>query len=194
MLKVVSLIFVIALVRSTIYFNSVISTRDSKYANFSIVVFDGIYMNTSFTVFQNYSKMLVLSNSIQKNILPTLISDLFQMTYSFMLPKNDRDRNYELTLFHSAIQSCKIAQGVRANFIVKMLMDDKKVGNFFQCPLLAKDYGFYFFKANGTFLPPVLIGRSVKFQLIVKVDGKVMSTKATVWLFTFKLQGEIRNE
>ncbi|KAG5676102.1 hypothetical protein PVAND_005956 [Polypedilum vanderplanki] len=176
MLKVILVIFsFIIYSESKIYLNSVVTNRDLKRSNLSSVVFDDFFINTTFTVFSNFSKLL--------------------LTFTFSIPKDERDKNYDFTLIHYTIQSCKISQGSRANFIVKMLMDGNDFAQIFKCPMLAGTYGFYNFKPNDKFLPQVLLGKNrIRFQLLVKVDAKILNSKnASVWLFTFKIQGEIKN-
>ncbi|KAG5676101.1 hypothetical protein PVAND_005955 [Polypedilum vanderplanki] len=175
MLRIIALLFLVNFVSTKIHYTSVISTSNTKYANYSAVIFDSIYMNATFTTAIDLAKVLI--------------------TFTFSLPKNDQDKNYELMLFHSTLQSCKVMQGNRPNFIIRMAMDEpNKFNALFQCPLPANTYGFYNFKANDKLLPPIMIGRSIKFQLVVKCDGKRMNSKSVVWMFSIKLQGEVRGD
>jgi hypothetical protein len=111
------------------------------------------------------------------------------------MPKNEQDQNYEMTLLQSTLISCKIMEGTRANFVIKMLMDDfDKYFNFnFTCPFPKQTFGMYNFMPNEKFLPQILQNRKFKFALTVKFDGKLINIKKTVWLFTFRIIGVINS-
>lgn len=75
-----------------------------------------------------------------------------------------------------------------------MLLDDKFLDFKFICPFPKQTFGCYNFNPNPKFLPPVLLlTRSIKFLLVVKFDGKLLDSKKSVWLFSYKILGEVRN-
>lgn len=117
------------------------------------------------------------------------------MTFIYSIPKNDRDKNYEFTVINSKISTCKIIQGTRGNFLMRMLFDDfnKYFNTTFACPFPKQIYGFYNFEANAKFLPPLLLNRDIKYQLVVKTDGKLMNSSNAVWLYSIKIHGEIKS-
>lgn len=116
------------------------------------------------------------------------------MTFIFSIPKSSQDKNYELTMLNSKISTCKLMQGTRGNFIIRMLLDDfnRFVTTTFPCPFPKQVYGFYNFKPNEKYLPTFLLNRDIKFKLIVKTDGKLMNSTNALWLYSMKLHGEIK--
>lgn len=84
-------------------------------------------------------------------------------------------------------------KGTRGNFIIKMIMEDfdKYFDKRFTCPFPAQTFGLYGFTPNTKYLPSILLNRHIKFQLIVKVEGKWLNSTRIVTLFTFKLHGEV---
>jgi hypothetical protein len=96
----------------------------------------------------------------------------------------------------STMQSCRINDGNRANFLVKMVMDDlNKYFDFkFTCPFPKQKFGCYNFVANANFLPPIFsLGGSIKVMVIAKFDGKLLGSKKTVSLFSYKILTEIQS-
>jgi hypothetical protein len=113
------------------------------------------------------------------------------MTFKLSLPKGNHDKNYDLTILDSTVSVCNFYKGTRGNFIVKMLLDDfdKYFDCKFECPFKKQKFGFYFFIPNDKYLPPFLLNLSVKFLLIVRLDGKTSDSKNSVSLLTLKING-----
>jgi len=101
-------------------FDSVISTSNPLYANFSstihkINVTDTL-LNVSFEYFQDVAK--------------------FTVKFRLSVPKDKNDRNYEKVVLESATNICKMAKGIIGDFLVRMIMEDfSKFANFnISCP------------------------------------------------------------
>lgn len=186
----------VILCNSTIWMRSATYSNDPNYAN--VITSLGVnanndsYLNASAETFVDLAKLMVI---IELNKFKIKMTFFLQMTFTFSLPKNEQDKNYEMTLLQSTISSCKILNGTRGNFIIKMLLDDldKFIDFKFSCPFQAQKFGMYNFLPQEKFLPAILQNRSIKFQLITKFDGKLLNAKKSVWLFSFKVLGEIRN-
>jgi hypothetical protein len=117
------------------------------------------------------------------------------MSLSYFIQKDERDKNYEIKILESTVSTCRMNEGNRGNFLVKMLMDDfNQYFDFnFTCPFPKQKFGCYNFVPNAKFLPPILFGRTIGFLLIVKFDGKLLDSKKTVWLFSYKIMGKIHD-
>ncbi|KAL7042357.1 hypothetical protein ACKWTF_001109 [Chironomus riparius] len=108
-----------------IYFTNVLTSFDPTYTTFSVTISkDRDVLNGTIDSFYDLSKMT--------------------MTFIFPIPKSSQDKNYELTILNSKISTCKLMQGTRANFLVRMLLDDfnKFVNTTFPCPFPKQIYGF----------------------------------------------------
>lgn len=112
--------------------DKIIYNFDQNYANFSAVVWEHkghSYINLSAENFVDLERML--------------------LSFVFAIPRNDGDRNYENIMMTSTLNSCKIQQGTRGNFIIKMVMDEfERNSDFkFNCPFM-KVRLMKLFKAN----------------------------------------------
>lgn len=58
------------------------------------------------------------------------------LTFVYAIGKNENDKNYENVIMHSTMNSCKVNNGNRGNFVIKMVMDQfQKNSDFnFTCP------------------------------------------------------------
>lgn len=64
--------------------------------------------------------------------------DKMILTFVFAIPRNIHDKNYENVIMSSTFSSCKIHDGNRGNFIVKMIMEnaDDVMDFHFGCPFM----------------------------------------------------------
>lgn len=58
------------------------------------------------------------------------------ISFSFAVPKDSNDKNFERTIIKSTVNVCKMFQGVMGDFIVKTIMDvlHKSVEFEMKCP------------------------------------------------------------
>lgn len=72
------------------------------------------------------------------NVSAETFIDLDKMiiTFLFAICKNEKDKNYENVLIRSTISSCKVNEGNRGNFMIKMAMAefDQTADFKFTCP------------------------------------------------------------
>ena len=68
------------------------------------------------------------------------------ISFSFDVPKDNNDKNFERTIIKSTINVCKMFQGVMGDFIVKTIMDvlHKSVDFELKCPFPKVNFNFYF--------------------------------------------------
>lgn len=63
----------------------------------------------------------------------------------------------------------------------------------FTCPFPAQKFKLFNFVPQDKFLPPILLLKSVNFELIINFDGQLINSKKTTFLFSIKVYGEINN-
>jgi hypothetical protein len=97
-----------------------VSTSDLEVANFSAVITknsnDDSVMNMTIDFSQEVSKMMVF--------------------FTFSIPKDKNDKNYERTLIKSNVNACRMISGIIGDFLTKMIMEDlHKYADFeLKCP------------------------------------------------------------
>lgn len=99
--------------------------NDFRNANVSAVIWEHgshSYLNASGEIFKDLEKM-----------------NLF---FEFAIGKSEEDKNYENVMMRSTLSSCKIQEGVRGNFIIKVAMEgfDKTADFNFTCPFHKVNY------------------------------------------------------
>lgn len=106
---------------SKIVQEKVVYTNDPKNANVSAEVW-------------------VKNNRTLLNVSAENFIDLDRLILTFVLsiPKNENDKNFDSKIMQSTLSSCKISEGNRGNFIIKMVMEEfEKNADFkFDCPFL----------------------------------------------------------
>lgn len=78
------------------------------------------YLNVSLVSFLNSKGENLLNFSMTSNVT----IQKYMATFTFSLPKSQNDKEYENQILHSTINMCKLDDGVRGNFLAKMLMED----------------------------------------------------------------------
>ena len=99
--------------------DTVVYNKDIGRANFTAKVWKEnghSYLNASADIFEDLEKVI--------------------LTFIFAIGSNENDKNYENVMMRSTVNTCKMHEGNRANFIIKMLMDQfTKTADFnFTCP------------------------------------------------------------
>jgi Protein of unknown function (DUF1091) len=100
-----------------------------KYANISTKVWlenGESYQNLSFETFVDLDRIIVRS--------------------VFAIPRDENDKNFENIILQSSVDTCKMMQGNRANFLVKMFMDQinktSDIGSF-TCPFPKVSFEYF---------------------------------------------------
>lgn len=104
-----------------IVFDNFVSMNSPENANFSSIISrnskgDSI-MNMTIDLAYEMSKMVIY--------------------FTFAVPKEKNDKNYERVIINSNVNVCKMVSGVVGDFLTKMIMDDLKNLTDFElkCPL-----------------------------------------------------------
>lgn len=100
---------------------SVAYNIEPKNANFSGIIWKRngrSYLNASAEIYEDLDKMI--------------------LTFIFAISKDKNDKNYENVVMRTSLSSCKINDGNRGNFLIKMAMEGfEKTADFkFTCPFL----------------------------------------------------------
>lgn len=147
------------------------------------------YVNFSTTLFQTPDGRTLLNSSIDYS------NDMSKQTiqFSFAVPKDKNDKNYENVIIKSNANLCKIGQGVMGDFIVRMAMEDfHKFADFnITCPFKKGHYTITNFEVPDKFLPTQLLISDFKYLCLIKAFGKIKGIKSMVHIITLKAVGEV---
>lgn len=112
-------------------------------------------------------------------------------TFSFNLPKNEKDADFQNRVMQSTVNMCKLGAGVRGNFLTKMLMEDfYKAANFtLECPMPARNYNLSNLKITDTHIPTYLLVGDLNFMIQLRVQAKIPIVKQMVYLYHLKFFG-----
>lgn len=128
----------------------------------------------------------------------------------FAITRTENEKIVENVLMRTTLNTCKINEGNRGNFIVKMMMDeiDRTADFKFTCPFpkvfivmnyfifqhfifFQKVFHFTNFTPRERHLPLFLISDNNMYSMVLRFDGKLVGVKKVVNLFTLKLSGEL---
>ena len=100
-------------------------------------------------------------------------------------PKDENDRDYQLSILKTSIDLCKISKGVLSNIFVKTFMENfiKSADYQMKCPFLKGSYNMYNHHLNEKFLP---FPQKTKFYIEMKCLGKQIIGKPFVPMFAWK--------
>lgn len=110
--------------------------------------------------------------------------------------KTIKDENYETQIIDTAIDICRAFQGVRSNFIARLLFEPMMKGKKASCPLKNGNTTLNM-KLSSDFLPPFNSlwhpEGKLKFYLMSDAMGAFNGKKKMNLLFTFKAFGIFYN-
>ncbi|KAG5674425.1 hypothetical protein PVAND_004397 [Polypedilum vanderplanki] len=162
---------------ATLIIERILGTSDPKYSNFSSKIFKNENNETTLDITINFAY------DIEKILI----------AFSFSIPKDSNDKNFERILMKSTINACKMLQGIMGDFFVKMIMENlAKHAKFeLKCPFPKGIYVVSNFTLSNNFVPSYLLINDLKFMVVSKLTGKVANHKGFMHLFTAKTYGTI---
>lgn len=162
---------------SRIITHQVLSTSNFQFANFTILL-------------ANSTK-----GSTTMNISVEIHQDLLQIPVyvRFGIPADKNDKEYSKTILKVTINYCRMVEGVAADFVSRMLLDDlRNVSNIpFKCPFPKGLYKFTDYVLNDKFFPSYLLSQDINYLTTAKIMAKVAGQKSLVMLFNTKTYGTI---
>lgn len=158
-------------------FTKVLQRSNPQYLNLSVILFTD----------PNGDTLL--------NYTATTFVDMLKVssTFSFFIPKNDEDSEYQNRVLRSTIDLCRLRTGAGANFIAKMLMENfhKSADFTLQCPMKAGNYNLWNFKVSETFIPSYMLLGDLNFMIDMHVKVKIPSVKPLVNFYSLKFYGQV---
>lgn len=151
------------------------------------------YVNVSLSTFQDDKKDSLLNFTATSNV--TILK--YMGTFKFLLPQSDNDKEYRNQVLQSSIDLCKIHDGVRGNFLVKMMMEDfynKTDAINLRCPSAPGTLNLKNFKVTDSFIPSYLIVGNFKFLIYLRTQAKIPNIKHLQYLYSLKFYGEIKKD
>lgn len=113
-------------------------------------------------------------------------------TITFALPRDSKDAEFSKVIMKATVDLCRIQEGVRGNFVIKMIMEQfENISNIVKCPLKPKTVDYWNLKVNETFIPSYLLKKDLKFMIEHKVKAKISSSKTLVYIYTLRVVGEV---
>lgn len=160
------------------YFDSVETWASQKhFEEFNVVVF-----NQSDISYFNYTSKLLM--------------DFRRTLISFDLKKKSAgtQKNYDLNVFNSNVDSCKAAQGLFGNYIIKFLLtNNEKNSNMKpECPQKKGFYYAYNFAAPDNpkdFIPSFIPVPAEFWQLTIIGRAKISANSGAIRVFRIVAQG-----
>lgn len=141
--------------------------------------------------------LIVFGDSLLNFTLTTYVEALKLVTmFSFFVQAHEKDNEYQKQIIKSTADLCKIHDGVRANFITKMLMKNLYASADFvlQCPLKPRAYNIWNYRVSDESIPSYLILNDFKFMIEMKVSSKVPKVKTLVHYYTLRFYGEVKKQ
>lgn len=147
------------------------------------------YINLSLVLFTDQKGDSLLNYSITANT--EMLK--FMLTFTFSLPKNDDDKEYQNRVLRSTVDTCKMRAGSGGNFLVKMLMENflKSADFSLRCPMKAGTYNLWNFKVSDSFIPSYLLLSDFKFMIDMNAKVKIPGAKQLVNFYSLKISGEV---
>lgn len=163
---------------SKLVWSEVVYHGNPKYLNLSLVSFNGTNGDS------------LLNFTLQKNV--SILK--FNGAFSFSLPTFENDKNYDHQIVKSTVNMCKLVEGVRGNFITKMLMENFAESADFslKCPIDQANVSLKNFKITDSSIPTYLLISDIKFEIVLRVHAKISNSSSFVYFLTVKLYGEVR--
>lgn len=147
------------------------------------------YINTTLVLFRGSEGESIFNYSSDINV------DLLRLigTFSFSLQKTKDDNDYENEILRSTVNMCKLEDGVRGNFLTKMLMENfKNCADFsLKCPMQQRNISLTNFKMSENSFPSYLLMTYFKFMVQLKLQSKIPNVKSLVYFQTLKFYGEV---
>lgn len=115
-------------------------------------------------------------------------------TFTLSLQKSEKDNDYQNEILRSTINMCKLEDGVRGNFLTKMLMENFYNSSDFslKCPMKPRTFSLWNFKMSANAFPSYLLTNDFKFMIDLKIQSKIPSVKGLVYFQTLKFFGEVK--
>lgn len=142
--------------------------------------------NIEYTTKYDLQKAMVRSHQF----LPIFISKLltFQVDVSLQTSKSRDDKNYENVLFHTTLNMCRLADGLRGNIFMKAFIDliSRRVDFNVKCPFRKTTTLIENVNFKQIFLPI----SGIRFQIVIKLIGSSKNSTKRQQLCLWKFFGE----
>lgn len=158
---------------------SAVTTYDDRY-----------FENFKFVVFKN------AEGDMMHNVSGTLLVELRKMiiTFTIRIKSSPKRQDFDLLVFQSNVDTCKVSQGVLGNFVIRSLISTLKDTNFnFECPLKKGFFYLYNIPNVDTSFFPAFISREqskyIEWELAIGAKTKFPKIATPSQLFFVKLRG-----
>lgn len=112
-------------------------------------------------------------------------------TSIFALPRDSKDTEYTNVVMKATVDLCKMREGVRGNFITRMVMEffDSLKEPILKCPLKPRYTECWNYKLTSSQIPTYLLINDIKFMLEMRHKAKLSNSKLLIHIYTLKLYG-----
>jgi len=140
--------------------------------------------------FENDPKTGELTVNFSSNFMTNLTA--YVQFYTVRIATGLKASNYDVEVLKSSINVCKMANGTRGNFLIKMLMEEftKHASFKIGCPLSTGLFNITNWKLNENLLPGFLL-RNVSFMLRIDGKGKGFNDKGLKEMYSLKIFGKL---
>lgn len=116
----------------------------------------------------------------------------FQAIIELRVSSDDKIEKYNNLIFKSNIDYCRILEGVKSNYMVKVALEHfGDLTNAQKCPFPKGNYSYLNLKVTDQNIP---IMKNFKFKFYIKNMGKVAGIKGFIHLYTQTYYGTIKKK
>ena len=188
----------ILLVLSSVSHSNFLERHDNQYLNFQSC--ETYYIATESSFNQNYVSnfnFVAFNNSIGKshvNFTFELLIDIDKIFNSCIInvKSNEGLRDYDLHFLRSALDTCKVSQGILGKYLLKNVQTNtQRFGNIpLACPHKKGSYYLYNFpRINETNFPALFPHHRGQWEATFTFKARVMKSMKLTQLFHYKIQG-----
>lgn len=150
------------------------------------------YINLSVIAYTNDAGDSLFNYTLSLNVM--IVN--YMGNFALSIPRYENDREYQNQIFQSTVNFCKLDDGVRGNFLIKMFMEEfYKTSNYnLKCPLEPGTKNIRNMKVTENFFPEYLLRLigDTKFLISLRSQGKVLNEKSLKYLYSLKFYGEMK--
>lgn len=134
---------------------------------------------------------LMFALAISKVLIPNVLASA-----ELMIKTDPKSQNYDLTVFKSSFNYCRMLNGLTGNFFFRTILESLKSNGqkLHKCPFPPGSYEYKGIRVSDQYLPKFLLLNEIHFRGQVKMFGKLENTKTSVEIFKLQLMGVINRD
>lgn len=121
-----------------------------------------------------------------------IVKNLFGLA-ELMIKTDLKSQNYDLTVFKSSFNYCRIMDGITGDFFFRTLLESlKSTGQeLYKCPFLPRTYEYKAIRITDKYVPKFMLLNEVQFKVNFKTRGTLEKSKKNVEISKLQIMGVI---